>query len=186
MREITFWGDALTKQGKHDLLDAYKNAGVKRFHYCNAGELNYAHITWFVSYYTYIIGYTKYAVNGTIYMHVCPYVFLKYRYINSRTTKKQTNRWLREQGFDFSMQDLESAYLNAMVGFASEPLMHGNDYVLPRFKNNQMYLSEYGAQNGDAIEKVPFLKYTEDKRAIICVGEQRKNGIVTPTKIFCR
>ena len=40
MREITFWEDKLTKQGQRDLLHAYKAAGVKRFHYCNAGELD--------------------------------------------------------------------------------------------------------------------------------------------------
>ena len=186
MREITFWDDKLTKQGQRDLLHAYKAIGVKRFHYCNAGELDYKTYNWFISYYTYIIGYRKTAIAGTIYMHISPYVFLKSRYIDSRTTKKQTNRWLREHGFDFSMQSLETVYQNASHGYASYPLMHGDDFVLPRFNPNQLYVGEYGVKNEDVIDRVPFLKYTEDKKAIICVGETIDNGNTTYTKYFDR
>ena len=184
MREITFCGDRLTKQGQRDLLHAYKAMGVKRFHYCNAGELDYTTYNWFVSYYTYIIGYRKTKIAGTIYIHISPYVFLKSRYIDSRTTKKQTNRWLKEHGFDFSMNSLETVYLNALHGNASYPLMHGDDFVLPRFNNNQLYVGEYGVRNEDAIDKVPFLKYNEDKSALICVGERFDNGNTTYTKYF--
>ena len=184
MREITFCGDRLTKQGQRDLLHAYKAMGVKRFHYCNAGELDYTTYNWFVSYYTYIIGYRKTKIAGTIYMHISPYVFLKSRYIDSRTTKKQTNRWLRENGFDFSMQYLETVYLNALNNVPSLPLMHGDDFVLPRFNNNQLYVGEYGVRNEDVIDKVPFLKYNEDKSTLICVGERFDNGNTTYTKYF--
>ena len=104
-------------------------------------------------------------------MHISPYVFLKSRYIDSRNTKQQTNRWLSENGFDFSMQSLETVYQNALNGNASYPLMHGADYVVPRFNNNQLYVEEYGARNEYVIDKVPFLKYNEYKSALICVGE---------------
>ena len=173
MREITFWGDMLTKQGQRDLLHAYKAAGIKRFHYCNAGELNYTHFKWFVSYYTEILGYTQDAKDGTIYMHVEPYVFLKSRYIDSRTTKQQTNRWLNEQGFDFSMQYLETVYLNALNNKPSMPLMHGDDFVLPRFNHTQAYIN---GNHERVIDKVPYLKYSEDNKALICVGESINNG----------
>lgn len=182
MREITFWGNRLTKQGQHDLLQAYKAAGVKRFHCCNAGELDYTTYTWFVSYYTYIIGYSKPAIDGIIYMHISPYVFLQSRYIDSRTTKRQTNRWLKENGFNFSMQSLDAVYQNASHGHALYPLRHGDDYVLPRFNSNQLYVG--GAKNEDVIDRVPFLKYTEDKNAIICVGETIKTCDTTYTKYF--
>ena len=56
MREITFWEDKLTKQEQRDLLHAYKGMDIKRFHYCNAGELDNSTCIWFISYYTYIIG----------------------------------------------------------------------------------------------------------------------------------
>ena len=184
MREITFWGDRLTKQGQRDLLHAYKAIGVKRFHYCNAGELDYIEYKWFVSYYTYIVGYSKTLIDGTIYMHISPYVFLKSRYIDSRTTKRQTNRWLKENGFNFSINSLETVYLNALHGNASYPLMHGDDYVVPRFNTNQLYVGEYGVRNEDVIDKVPFLKYNDNKNAIICVGETIDNGNVTYTKYF--
>lgn len=184
MREITFWGDALTKQEQRDLLHAYKNNDIKRFHYCNAGEIDYTTYRWFISYYTYIIGYRKTPINGFIHMHISPYVFLKSIYIDSRTTKQQTNRWLRENGFDFSMQSLETVYLNALNNKPSMPLMHGDDFVLPRFNNNQLYIGEYGARNEYVIDKVPFLKYNEDKSALICVGERFDNGNTTYTKYF--
>ena len=184
MREITFWGDRLTKQGQRDLLHAYKAAGVKRFHYCNAGELDYTHFKWFISYYTYIIGYTQNVIDGTIYMHVSPYVFLKSRYIDSRTTKQQTNRWLKEHGFDFSMQYLETVYLNSLNNYPSLPLMHRDDYVVPRFNTNQLYVGEHGVRNEDVIDKVPFLKYSDSKNAIICVGEEIYTGSTIYTKYF--
>lgn len=177
MREITFWGDALTKQGQRDLLHTYKAAGIKRFHYCNAGELNYTHFKWFVSYYTEILGYTQDAVSGTVYMHVHPYVFLKSRYIDSRTTKQQTNRWLKEHGFDFSMQYLETVYLNALSNKPSYPLMHGADFVLPLFNHSQTYISDNGTKRCEhVINKVPYLKYSEDHKELICVGEAIHNG----------
>lgn len=184
MREITFWEDRLTKQDKRDLLHAYKSIGIKRFHYCNAGEIDYTQYKWFVSYYTYIVGYTKTAIDGIIYMHISPYVFLKSRYIDSRTTKQQTNRWLKENEFDFSMQYLETVYLNALNNYPSLPLMHGDDYVVPRFNTNQIYVDEHGVRNEDAIDKVPFLKYSYSKNAIICVGETFDNGSITYTKYF--
>lgn len=178
MREITFWGDRLTKQGQRDLLHAYKAAGVKRFHYCNAGELDYTHFKWFISYYTYIIGYTQNASTGTIYMHVNPYVFLKSRYIDSRTTKQQTNRWLKEHGFDFSMNSLETVYQNASHGYASYPLMHGYDFVLPYFNHTQNYVSDNDLHTRHelVINKVPYLKYSEDNKSLICVGESIHTG----------
>lgn len=184
MREITFWGDKLTKQGQHDLLQTYKANDIKRFHYCNAGELDYTTYKWLISYYTYIIGYRKTKIAGNIFMHISPYVFLKSRYIDSRTTKKQTNRWLRENGFNFSMQYLEIVYLNSLNNKPSMPLMRGADYVVPRFNNNQLYIGEYGIRNEDVIDKVPFLKYNEDKSALICVGERIDNGNTTYTKYF--
>ena len=184
MREITFWGDRLSKQQQHDLLKTYRANNIKRFHYCNAGELDYTTYKWFVSYYTYIVGYTPTAIDGTIYMHISPYVFLKSHYIDSRTTKRQTNRWLRENGFDFSIQSLETVYQNASQGYASYPLMHGNDYVVPRFNNNKLYVGDYGVRNEDVIDKVPFLKYSESKNALICVGETIDNGNTTYTKYF--
>lgn len=176
MREITFWEDKLTKQGQQDLLHAYKDAGINRFHYCNAGELNYTHFKWFISYYTYIIGYTQNAVSGIIYMHVNPYVFLKSRYIDSRTTKRQTNRWLNEKGFDFSMQYLETVYLNALNNYPSLPLMRGDDFVLPYFNHTQTYVSDNDlhTRNELVINKVPYLKYSEDHKSLICVGESIK------------
>lgn len=176
MREITFWGDRLTKQDQRDLLKTYKAAGVKRFHYCNAGELEYTHFKWFISYYTYIIGYTQNVIDGTIYMHVNPYVFLKSRYIDSRTTKQQTNRWLKEKGFNFSMNSLETVYQNASNMFASYPLMHGADYVLPYFNHTQNYVSDNDLHtlHEFVINKVPYLKYSEDHKSLICVGESIK------------
>ena len=178
------YNDYLSDNERKELIKCYRKHNIKQFHYCNAGELDYTTYTWFVSYYTYIIGYSKPAIDGIIYMHISPYVFLKSRYIDSRTTKKQTNRWLKENGFNFSVQSLETVYQVASRGSASYPLRHGDDFVLPRFNNNQLYIGEYGVRNKDVIDRVPFLKYTDDKKAIIRVGETIKTCDTTYTKYF--
>ena len=173
--------DYQTKEAQRKLMQAYKRAGIKRFHYTNSGTLEYTHTKWFVSYYTFIVGYTTNDVTKNVYMHVNPFVFLKDNYRNSSTTKKQTNRWLREHGFEFRVQDLEHVYKNAINGIASYPLtrvVNGiTTFVLPRFNHCQAYLNKDGTQSHErAIDQVPWLAYDEHQNALVCVGWSINNG----------
>ena len=167
--------DYQTREEHKKLMQAYKRAVIKRFHYTNSGTLEYTHIKWFVSYYTFIVGYTTNDVTKDVYMHVDPFVFLKDDYRNSSTTNKQTNRWLRENGFEFRVQDLEHVYKNAINGIASYPLTRVVDgittYVLPYFNNYQTYLNDsWPNSHQKAIDRVPWLDYNEHQNSLIRVG----------------
>lgn len=173
--------DYQTKKEQRKLLQAYKRAGIKRFHYTNSGTLEYTHIKWFVSYYTFIVGYTTDAVTKDIYLHVNPFVFLKDYYRNSPTTNRQVNRWLAENGFEFKVQGLENVYKNAVNGIASYPLTRVVDgittYVLPCFNHYQTYLNtDYPNSHERAINKVPWLAYNEHQNSLVRVGWAINDG----------
>ena len=170
------FADYQTKEEHKKLMQAYKQARIKRFHYTNSGTLEYTHFKWFVSYYTFIVGYTTNDVTKDVYMHVNPFVFLKDEYINSSTTNRQTNRWLKENGFDFTIQDIARLYDNAINGIASYPLqryVEGTAAVLvhPSFNHYQTYINDDGSQSHErAIDKVPWLAYSEHQNSLVSVG----------------
>jgi hypothetical protein len=178
---MTAFDDYQTREEQRKLLQAYKRAGIKRFHYTNSGTLEYTHFKWFVSYYTFILGYTTDDVTKDVYMHVNPFVFLKDEYRNSPTTNRQTNRWLSENGFEFTIQGLENVYKNAVNGIASYPMTRVVDgittYVLPCFNTYQTYLNaNWPNRHKRDIDKVPWLAYNEHKNSLVRVGWAINNG----------
>lgn len=174
--------DYQTREEQRKLLQAYKRAGIKRFHYTNSGTLDLTHVKWFVSYYTFIVGYSVDAVTKDVYMHVNPFAFLKYEYRNSPTTNRQANRWLKENGFEFTIQRLAHVYDNATNGIASYPMQRyvegtAATLVLPRFNHYQTYLNENGTKSYQrAIDKVPCLAYNEYQNLLERVGWAINNG----------
>ena len=174
--------DYQTKEEQRKLLQAYKRAGIKRFHYTNSGTLEYKRFKWFVSYYTFIVGYTVDAVTKDVHMHVNPFVFMKESYRNSPTTNRQTNRWLAENGFEFTVQRLAHVYDNAIHGIESYPMQRyikGTAAVLvhPHFNQYQTYLNYDGSQSHElAIDKVPWLAYSEYKNYLVRVGCSINDG----------
>lgn len=173
--------DYKTREEQRKLSQAYKRAGIKRFHYTNSGTLEYTHVKWFVSYYTFILGYTTNDVTKDVYMQVNPFLFLKDEYRNSQTTNRQANRWLAENGFEFTVQGLAHVYDNAVHGIASYPMTRFVDgittYVLPRFDHFQKYLNDDGSDSHQrAIEKVPWLAYSEHQNSLVRVGWAINDG----------
>lgn len=174
--------DYQTREEQRKLLQAYRRAGIKRFHYTNSGTLEYTHVKWFVSYYTFILGYTTNDVTKDVYMQVNPFVFLKDEYRNSPTTNRQANRWLAENGFEFTIQDIERLYDNATNGIASYPMQRyvegtAATLVLPRFSHCQTYINEDGSHSHQrAIEKVPWLAYSEHQNSLVRVGWAINDG----------
>lgn len=170
------FADCQTREEQRKLLQAYKRADIKRFHYTNSGTLEYTHFTWFVSYYTFILGYTTDDATKDVYMHVNPFAFLKDEYINSHTTNIQTNRWLKENGFEFTIQDIAHVYDNAIHGIESYPIqryVEGTAAVLvhPYFNHYQTYLNDsWPNLHQKAIDKVPWLDYSEHKNSLVRVG----------------
>lgn len=168
--------DYQTRDEQRKLLQAYKRAGIKRFHYTNSGTLEYTHTTCFVSYYTFILEYTIDDVTKDVYMHVNPFVFLKDEYRNSPTTNRQANRWLKENGFEFTIQDMAHVYDNAIHGIESYPIqryVEGTAAVLvhPYFNHYQTYLNDsWPNLHQKAIDKVPWLDYNEHQNLLVRVG----------------
>lgn len=173
--------DYQTREEQRELLQAYKRAGIKRFHYTNSGTLEYTHFKWFVSYYTFIVGYTTNDVTKDVYMHINPFVFLKDEYRTSQTTNRQANRWLKENGFDFTIQGLENVYKNAVNGIASYPMTRVVDdittYVLPCFNHYQTYLNDsWPNSHQKVIDIVPWLAYNEHKDCLVRAGWSINDG----------
>lgn len=175
------FADYQTQAEHKKLMQAYRRAGIKRFHYTNSGTLEYMHskytqATCFVSYYTFILEYEIDDVTKDVYMKVNPFVFLKDEYMNSSTTNRQTNRWLAENGFKFTIQDIAHLYDNAIRGIESYPMqryVEGTATVLvhPYFSNYQTYLNDDGTQSHErSIDKVPWLEYNEQQSALVRVG----------------
>ena len=168
--------DYQTRDEQRKLLQAYRKAGVKRFHYTNSGTLEYTHFKWFVSYYTFIVGYTMNDVTKDVYMHVNPFVFMKDCYRNSQTTNRQTNKWLSENGFEFTIQDIAHLYDNAVHGIESYPMQRYVEdtaavLVHPSFNHYQEYLNDDGSHSHQrAIYKVPWLAYNEYQNSLVRVG----------------
>ena len=169
-------------QAEHKkLMQAYRRAGMKRFHYTNSATLEYTHTTCLVSYYTWILDY--YEIDGAtkdVYMHVNPYVYLD-EYRDSPTTTRQANRWLREHGFYFTLKDIAQVYENAIHGIESYPMQRYVEgsaaaLVYPRFKHYQAYLNEDGTTSQHrAIEKVPVLDYDAHQNWLVRVGWSRSD-----------
>ena len=176
------FADYQTREEQRKLSQAYKRAGIKRFHYTNSGTLEYTHFKWFVSYYTFIVGYTTNDATKDVYMHVNPFVFMKDKYRKSPTTNRQANRWLAENGFDFTIQGLANVYNNAINGIASYPMQRYVDstaatLVLPRFNHYQTYLNDDGSQSHErAIDTVPWLTYSEYQNSLDRVGWSINDG----------
>lgn len=173
--------DYQTKEEHKKLMQAYKRAGIKRFHYTNSGTLEYTHFKWFVSYYTFIVGYTTNDVTKDVYMHVNPFIFLKDEYRKSPTTNRQANRWLNENGFEFTVQGLENVYKNAVNGIASYPMTRVVDdittYVLPCFNHYQTYLNDsWPNSHQKVIDIVPWLAYNEHKDCLVRAGWSINDG----------
>ena len=174
--------DYQTQEEHKKLMQAYKRAGIKRFHYTNSGTIEYTNCKWFVSYYTFILGYSFNDATKEVYMHVNPFAFLKDEYRTSQTTNRQANKWLKENGFDFTVQGLENVYKNAIHGIASYPMQRyvegtAEVLVLPRFNHCQTYINEYGLQIHElAIDKVPLLAYNEHQNSLVRVGWSINDG----------
>lgn len=174
------YGDYLTRDEQKKLLDAYKSAGMERFHHMNAATLEWSAVSWFYSYYTAVVGTTYSNTTEHAYVHVSPYVWDYENYRLSSTTSKQTNRWLEERGFEFTVQGLRNAYRLHSQGLASSPLyMDDGTLVVPRYVHNDVTLNKDGTRNyHHHASDVPFVAYSDDGKALTVLGRDITEGNV--------
>lgn len=174
------YGDYLTRDEQKELLNAYKSAGMERFHYMNAATLEYSKVSWFYSYYTAIVGTMYNSKTGHAYVFVSPYVW-DYEYCKiSSTTNRQTNRWLKEHGFDFTVQGLRDTYRLHHQGLASSPLcMNDGTLVVPRYVHDDITIDKYGnTRHEHHTDTVPHVAYSDDGSALVVLGRDVTAGNV--------
>ena len=174
------YGDYLTREEKKELLDAYKSAGMERFHYMNAATLEYSEVSWFYSYYTAIVGTTYNNKTEHAYVFVSPYVWDYENYRPSSTTNRQANRWLEECGFEFTVQGLRNAYRLHSQGLASSQFcMDDGTLVVPRYMHNDVTLNKCGTRHyHHHTSVVPFVAYSDDGKALTVLGRDITEGNV--------
>ena len=175
------YGDYLTRDEQKELLNAYKSAGMERFHYMNAATLDYSKVSWFYSYYTAIVGAMYNSKTEHAYVFVSPYIWdAEYYYTNSSTTKRQANRWLKERGFDFTVQGLRTAYRLHNQGLASSPLYMGDGtLVVPRYLHDDITIDKYGnTRHEHHTDTVPHVAYSDDGKALMVLGRDITDGNV--------
>ena len=175
------YGDHLTREEQKELLNAYKSAGMERFHYMNAATLEYSEVSWFYSYYTAIVGTMYSNKTGHAYVFVSRYVWDYENFSFSSTTNRQANRWLKERGFDFTVQGLRNAYRLHSQGLASSPLyMDDGTLVVPRYKHDVITLNKYGTARHYThhVNEVPHVAYSDDGKALMVLGRDITEGNV--------
>ena len=175
------FNDYFSRDETRDLRSAYRAADMKQFHYMNAATKKLTSVSWFYSYYTAIVGtsytYNEYTEHANIFVQ--PFIFDTDYFRNSCTTNRQANRWLKERGFNVTVQELRTIYRNAIRGLTSHPI-YTNDGTLitPRFDNAQMMLDKYGKIDIHVhCDSVPHIEYNNDASALVAVGKfvQRSN-----------
>ena len=89
--------DYLTREETKVLYRTYRHMKFKQFHYSNAATCVNDNFTDFYSYYTRICSVHKPILyDGRFIVRLYPFIFDADNYINSPTTDKQTNKFLKE------------------------------------------------------------------------------------------
>lgn len=168
------FGDPLTREGEIDLARTYRNAGIKRFHYMNAGTLALSKVEVFYSYYTELARIFYNGITHYFVLFVSPFIYDTERYRNSCTSNRQLNKWLYEKGIETDVKHIREYYARAHssdIGIQGEifpkicgmdPQNRACDYipVTLRFKNEQNTLNDDGSFDYEIVNpRVPALTY---------------------------
>lgn len=179
------FSEALTRDERTELTQAYRKANVKRFHSMNAGTLELSQTSVFYSYYT-ELARLFYSVHTEHFMlFVSPFVYDTNAYANSRTSNRQLNRWLYEHGIETDVNRIRNYYKRACksdIGNASEtfPTIYGVNPqnrtcdaipVTLRFSNEQHTLNTDGSFDCELTNaRVPALTYSASDAHMFKVG----------------
>ena len=91
------FGDCLTREETSELHKMYRRMNFKQFHYSNAATCINGAFTDFYSYYTRICRvYYPAKYDSQVIVRLYPFIFDTDNYINSPTTNRQTNKFLKE------------------------------------------------------------------------------------------
>lgn len=166
------FGDYLTREETSELLKTYRRMKFKQFHYSNAATCVNGEFTDFYSYYTRICSvYKPMRYDGRLIVRVYPFIYDADYYINSSTTNRQTNKFLKEFiNADVSVFEIRRLYKSLNDGAPTPTICTYDGRVIHfEFSNYEYYISEDSIKDRISIN-AHYIVYTVD------------NGMYIPAK----
>lgn len=166
------FGDCLTREETSELHKTYRRMKFKQFHYSNAATCINGAFTDFYSYYTRICRvYNPAKYDSQVIVRLYPFIFDTDYYINSPTTNKQTNKFLKEFiDADVSVFEIRRLYKSLRDGTPMPTICAYDGKVIHfEFDEHEYYISEDSIKGRISIND-HYLEYKID------------NGMYIPTK----
>lgn len=166
------FGDYLTREETSELHKTYRRMKLKQFHYSNAATCINGDFTDFYSYYTRICSvYKPIRYDGRLIVRLYSFIFDADYYINSPTTNKQTNKFLKEFiDADISVFEIRRLYKSLSDGTPTPTICTYDGKVIHfEFSEYEYYISDY------AIKK-------HKSNSAHCIDYKVDNGLYIPTK----
>lgn len=160
------FGDYLTREETSELHKTYRRMKFKQFHYSNAATCVNGNFTDFYSYYTRICSvYKPMRYDDCLIVRLYPFIFDADYYINSPTTNRQTNKFLKEFiNADVSVFEIRRLYKSLSDGVPmptictykgkvihfefSEYEYYISDYAIKKHKSDSAHYIDYKTDNG--------------------------------------
>ena len=166
------FGDYLTREETSELHKTYRHMKFKQFHYSNAATCVNDNFTDFYSYYTRICSVHKPMLyDGRLIVRLYPFIFDADCYINSPTTNRQTNKFLKEFiNADVSVFEIRRLYKSLSDGTPT-PTICTYDYKVIHFEFSEYeyYISENSIKKRISIDAH-------------CIDYKIDNGMYIPAK----
>ena len=137
--------DYLTREETKVLYRTYRHMKFKQFHYSNAATCVNDNFTDFYSYYTRICSVHKPILyDGRFIVRLYPFIFDADNYINSPTTDKQTNKFLKEFiNADVSVFEIRRLYKSLSDGTPTPTICTYDGKVIHfEFSEYEYYISD--------------------------------------------
>lgn len=164
--------DYLTREETSELHKTYRRMKFKQFHYSNAATCINSDYTDFYSYYTRICSvYKPIRYDERLIVRLYPFIFDADYYINSPTTNRQTNKFLKEFiNADVSVFEIRRLYKSLSDGAPMPTICNYDGKVINfEFSDYEYYISENSIKKRISINAH-------------CIGCKIDNGMYIPTK----
>lgn len=139
------FGSYLTREETSELHETYRRMQFKQFYYSNAATCVNGKFTDFYSYYTRICSvYKPIRYNGRLIVRLYPFIFDAENYIDSPTTDRQTNKFLKEFiNADVSVFEIRRLYKSLSDGTPMPTICTYDGRVIHfEFSEYEYYISE--------------------------------------------
>ena len=166
------FSDYLTREETKVLYRTYRRMKFKQFHYSNAATCVNGAFTDFYSYYTRICSvYNPVKYDSRVIVRLYPFIFDANNYIDSPTTDRQTNKFLKEFiKADVSVFEIRRLY-KSLSDAIPTPTICTYDFRVIRFE-----FSEYEYYISDnSIKK-------QKSDSAHCIDYKVVNGLCIPAK----